>query len=258
MIAGPLSTDAWESFLAEQLQRVVRVSYSRARNTPVEAVFEGPVMRLRLHRFFAGAPESVRGSLAAWLRSGRRARRASTELDAWIDAQREALPPQKRRRPRLTTAGTHHDLAALATELFATEFSEDFIVRRRPAITWGRRARSQARRSLTLGSYDPHTHIVRIHPTLDSAKVPEWFVRYLLFHEILHAALEHEPACDGSHRFHGSAFRRREEAYRDYERALRWQNRHLPRLIKHARKGSPAPQAVDRRRRGIQAWLFRL
>ena len=70
MIAGPLSTDAWESFLAEQLQRVVRVSYSRARNTPVEAVFEGPVMRLRLHRFFAGAPESVRGSLAACVEEG--------------------------------------------------------------------------------------------------------------------------------------------------------------------------------------------
>ncbi len=257
MIAGPLSTDAWESFLAERLQRVVRVSYSRARSMPVEAVFEGPVMRLRLHRFFADAPESVRGSLAAWLRSGRRARRASAELDAWIDAQRDALPPQKRRRTRLTTAGTHHDLAALAAELFATEFSEDFMARRRPAITWGRRARSQARRSLTLGSYDPHTHIVRIHHTLDSAKVPEWFVRSVLFHEILHAALEHEPACDGGHRFHGPAFQRREEAYCDYARALRWQRRHLPRMIRHARKGSPASAAVDRNRRGIQAWLFR-
>ena len=28
-----------------------------------------------------------------------------------------------------------------------------------------------------------------IHPVLDQRSVPEWFVKYLLFHEILHAAL---------------------------------------------------------------------
>jgi hypothetical protein len=39
--------------------------------------------------------------------------------------------------------------------------------------------------------------VVRVHRVLDAHDVPEWFVRYVLFHELLHAELN-EPCAPGA------------------------------------------------------------
>jgi hypothetical protein len=113
--------------------------------------------------------------------------------------------------------------------------------------------------------------VVRIHPVLDQPLVPEWFVRFILFHELLHAELdtsgasagfEAPPATGARRRFHGPEFRRRERAYPDYRRALEWERRHVRALIRSARSGKPvsstprlarAPQAAAR---WVQRRLF--
>lgn len=227
----------WEAWLADRLGRRVDVAYGRARTAPVQVVDDRRTLRVRLHRFFADAPPEVRDALAAWLRAGRRARGACRQLDAWIDARLEALPPPPPRRTKLQTRGDHHDLAALAAPLFLTDFVLDFEERDRPKVTWGRRGRSRARRSLHLGSYARGGHIVRIHPVLDRPSVPAWFVRYVLFHEILHAAL---PGAE-----HGPAFRARERTYPDYRRATHWQRAHISGLIREARRGARSPAARE-------------
>jgi hypothetical protein len=210
----------------------VTVAYGRARTAPVQVVDDTRTVRVRLHRFFAESPPEVRDALAAWLRAGRRARRACRQLDAWIDMRLAALPAPPPRRARLRPRGDHHDLAALAAPLLEREFVLDFEDRRRPGVTWGRRARSRARHTLQLGSYVPAGHVVRVHPVLDRPSVPDWFVGYVLFHEILHAAL---PGDD-----HGPVFREREREHPDYRRAARWQRTHIRRLIREARRGPVA------------------
>jgi len=226
-----MSPGQWEAWLADRLGRRVTVAYGRARTAPVQVIDDVRTLRVRLHRFFESAPPDVREALAAWLRAGRRARRACRRLDAWLDAQLAGLPGRPPRRTKLQARGDHHDLAALAAPLFDTDFVLDFAERSRPGVTWGRRGRSRARRSLHLGSYARAGHIVRIHPVLDRPSVPAWFVRYVLFHEILHAAL---PGAE-----HGPAFRARERTYPDYPRATRWQRAHISGLIREARRGGP-------------------
>ena len=233
----------WEAFLGDRLGRRVGVVYGRARTAPVQVVHDRRTLRVRLHRFFAAAPPEVREALASWLRVGGRARRACRLLDGWIDAQLAALPPAAPRRVTLRPHGEHHDLVPLADSLLGREFVLEFEDRPPPKITWGRRARSRARGSLLLGSFDPAAGLVRIHPVLDRPAVPAWFVRYILFHEILHAAL---PGCRLNH---GPDFRARERSYPDYERALRWQRAHVSGLISAARRAKPRP------RRPIQGWL---
>ena len=230
----------WEVWLADRLGRRVEVAYGRARTVPVQVIDDSRTLRVRLHRFFAAAPPDVCEALAAWLRAGRRARRACRRLDAWIDAQLRGLPARAPRRQRLRPQGDHHDLADLAAFLLARDFAGDFEGRRHPEVTWGRRGRSQARHSLLLGSYVPARNLVRVHSVLDRPQVPRWFVSYVLFHEILHAAL---PGSD-----HGPAFRARERAYPDYERAAGWQRAHIARLIRVARRtrATPAPARASR------------
>ena len=126
-----------------------------------------------------------------------------------------------------------------------------------PGITWGRRGPRRVRHTLQLGSFDPEQKLVRVHPVLDQEAVPSFFVRSVLFHELLHAALE---GADDARRHHGPEFRARERAYRDHDRALAWQERHLAALIRSARTGEPLGTARRRRLRllldPLQGWLF--
>jgi hypothetical protein len=223
----------WETWLATRLQRTVEVKYCRSRTMPLHVEDGDELLRVRMHRFFAQATDDVRESMAKWITVGKRAHKACAVLDAWIDARLEELP-----LPKITvrTRGVMHDLEELAEGLFGDEFALDFARRPRPAVSWGRRQKSSARRTLMLGSYNARSNLVRVHPVLDQPLVPDWYVRFILFHEILHAVIP------SRHVHHTPAFRRRERSYRDFARARAWEKQHIERLIRHARRGSRSRQ----------------
>ncbi len=141
-------------------------------------------------------------------------------------------PGRPRPQQRLRTAGTHHDLAELLAQVQAEAF-ETLVPAR---ITWGRRGqrpRRARRRSLRFGSRD-ETGLVRIHPVLDDPSVPAWFLRFVIFHELLHAVHPPEPSPSGRRRLHPPAFRAAERAHPDHPRAQAWQAVHLDRLIRRS------------------------
>lgn len=209
----------------------VRMSFGRARSLPVSCTWQRGTARIRLHEFFREAPESVWDDLGAWLRSGRRARAACRRLDTFIADAIRALPQKAHRKERMAPAGAVHDLTALAAPLWGDWFAADFVDRARPTLTWGARRKSRARRSLQLGCFVPSSRVVRIHPVLDHKTVPAWFVSFVLYHEILHAALP-----DATH--HGPPFRERERRHPDYARTRQWETIHLPSWIARARRGT--------------------
>lgn len=193
-----------------------------------------------MHSMFVAAPPHVHDAVARWIRSGRRAPRACAVLDRWIMESLEQLPLGTPREIALRARGRRHDLEALSSELIATEFAAEFAVRvQLPRVTWGRQGQSRTRHSLRLGSFDPEGSIVRIHPVLDQDAVPVWFVRYVLFHELLHAVLPPRPGRGSRWIHHGAEFRRRERAYADYERAIAWETAHMTELIRSARRTTP-------------------
>ena len=238
---------AWEARLRTELGFAVRVRFNHARSEPVRwswiDVRAAQEIDLRLHERFASAPPEVCEALGRWMRSGKRARRACVLLDGWIAAEIETLP-RRARRQSLRPNGRVHDLAPMAEELVTTLFLADFPGGdNAPWVTWGRRAKSRSRGSLRLGSFIPEDNLIRLHPVLDGVSVPEWFVRYVLFHELLHAAL---PPCRGSGQrwiHHGADFRRRERRYPDFARALTWERQNLARLVRRARRQRTEPAA---------------
>lgn len=56
-------------------------------------------------------------------------------------------------------------------------------------ITWGRRQTRGVYRKRRLGSYDAAGSLIRIHPALDKPAVPRFFIEYIVYHEMLHAAI---------------------------------------------------------------------
>ena len=95
----------------------------------------------------------------------------------------------------------------------------------RPTLTW-----SQRRTRTILGHHDGVHDTIVISKTLDSADVPEWFVEYILYHEMLH--IKH-PArvINGRRYYHTKAFRSEEQRFPRYAEAQQW----LERIVREQR-----------------------
>ena len=174
-----------------------------------------------LHHMFVRADAATLRALAQFLRhptpAARRAIRDYMERN--MDAVRTDARPGS--QLRLCSRGRVYDLHALAGQVNRDFFGGRIETR----ITWARRRTPTRarRRHIAFGSFDHRMRIIRINPELDSEKVPEFFVRFVIYHEMLHADLEPEKDADGRRRLHTPEFRRREKTHPDYERAMQWE-----------------------------------
>lgn len=221
--------------LAHRLGVDPHLELGRSRSHPVQASWPGGNLRLRLHRMFLDAPPDILDALCSWLQVGRRARRACRELDAWVQAGVEALPP--RRPGPLRPQGSHHDLRVLQADEMRRHVAQ-LCPHCWPAITWGRRGRSSARHSLQLGVYDQERRLIRIHPCLDHPSVPAWFLRFVIYHETLHAVLGQDRLPGGRRSAHGPRFREQERRHPDFEAARTFEKNRLESLLRRARSGT--------------------
>ena len=184
--------------------------------------------RLRLHRMFVDAEARVVRALARYVVHNDR--RASTLLGEYIEEHQHIIRQQERRPRHLTvrTAGRHHDLQAIFDRLNGERFGGALDAR----ITWGPVAsQRQRRRSIKMGSFAVEDRVIRIHPALDQACVPDYFVAWIIFHEMLHG--KHEVKREnGRRRFHTPEFLAEERQFPDYDRACAWEKANLDRLLR--------------------------
>ena len=184
--------------------------------------------RLRLHRMFVDAGARIVRALARYVVHNDR--RASTLLGEYIEEHQHIIRQQER-RPRhikLRTAGRHHDLQPIYDRLNAQMFGGALEAR----ITWGPGAiAGRRRRSIKMGSFAVEDRVIRIHPALDQENVPEFFVSWIVFHEMLHG--KHEVRrTNGRRRFHTREFLAEERTFPDFVRACAWEKANLDRLLR--------------------------
>ncbi len=82
-----------------------------------------------------------------------------------------------------------------------------------------------------MGTYFIDEQLIRIHPALDQAFVPRYFVEWVVYHEMLHHVI---PGSRGLGRvnLHPPEFREREREFRHVQRSLYWEKRHVARLLR--------------------------
>ena len=182
--------------------------------------------RLRLHKMFVGAAPRIFRALARYVVHNDR--RASQLLGDYIEKHQHVIKRHERKpRPfRGRTAGRHHDLQVIFDSLNAERFESKLDAR----ITWGPVTARRARRSIKMGSFAVEDRIIRIHPILDQDDVPAFFIRWIVFHEMLHG--RHDIVRKGRRRiFHSPAFIADEQSYPDFARATAWEKANLDRLL---------------------------
>jgi hypothetical protein len=130
----------------------------------------------------------------------------------------EAAVRERRRvkgRKRISMEeGVHYSLPAIYREINNHFFNGQIEIQQ---IGWG--LRKGWRR---LGHYDPIHHSITLSPALDSPKVPEFVVRYIVYHEMLHAIFEDQPDRGARQRHHPPEFHRAERSHPDYARSKKF------------------------------------
>jgi predicted metal-dependent hydrolase len=178
------------------------------------------LVSVRMHWMFLNAGDEVIREIACFIK---KKRGKTPHIRRFIRENQTCLKEReiKYRQTRIFTQGKFHNLK----EIFDALNSEYFEGKITASITW-RRGNKQAVKKRTLGSYSRHTNTIFINSVLDRENVPYYFIRYVVYHEMLHSVME-EKMNNGRRSVHTSEFRKRERLFKDYEKAALWEKRNL-------------------------------
>ncbi len=137
------------------------------------------------------------------------------------------LPIQ--RHLNLQHEGKYFDLRAIFDQLNGRYFRNRL---RDYTVVWGRRRKQRPKEYFVFGTIQEEDRVIRINPWLDQPFVPRWFIKYVMYHEMLHAFVPDEIGPDGRRRVHTDEFYRRERQFRGYQRARRWEEENLERFLR--------------------------
>src|SRR5438067_1370954 len=137
--------------------------------------------------------------------------------------------PMQRQLP-LEYEGKHFNLKAVFDKLNTKYFSRRL---RGYKIVWGRRRKLAPKDYFIFGTIQEDDRVIRIHPRLDAGFVPQWFLEYIVFHEMLHSVVPDKvhPAS-GRRIVHTEEFCEREKKFRQYRKARRWEDANLARFLR--------------------------
>ena len=137
------------------------------------------------------------------------------------------LPMQQ--QLNLRHEGTHFDLREIFNDLNQRHFRKRLHGYK---VVWGRRRKHRPREQFVFGTIQEEDRVIRINPALDQPFVPLWFLRYVLYHEMLHSVVPEETLSRNRRRVHTEEFNRREREFPDYRRACRWEDENLSRFLR--------------------------
>ena len=191
------------------------------------ATLEDGKLRVRVSDLFVDAPARVLDALA-WILLAKlyrkkidtahhREYRRYTLSDEMLERSRRTRSARGRRARTHGVAGQTYNLDDIFDELNEDYFECEL---RKPELSWtARRARS------SLGRYDFSQDVIFVSRYLDSAKVPGYVIRYILYHEMLHVRFGSR-ISNLREIVHPPEFRREERQFEHFEAASAWLDQH--------------------------------
>ena len=133
------------------------------------------------------------------------------------------------RQFEFASEGRFFDLREIFNRMNARYFRNRL---RKYTIAWGRRCSVRPKNSIVLGTIQEVDRMIRIHPLLDRQFVPQWYVEYVVFHEMLHAVVPDRYDSAGRRLVHHEGFLKQEQRFRHYRRAIGWEQDNLGRFLR--------------------------
>ena len=77
----------------------------------------------------------------------------------------------------------------------------------------GTATKTPSKEYFIFGTIQEEDRVIRINPALDQPFVPLWFLRYVLYHEMLHSVVPDQKLSANRRRVHTDEFNRREREF---------------------------------------------
>ena len=216
--------DKLRRFLKRDLELVINEN----RSTMVS--LQKAKKRLSLHKMFLEAPDPVIEAVAHYVRGTRKdAPKRNLVLRGYIQENLARFDASHRiDRAKLVQKGRVYDLKPFYNQLNREYFNGELELGITWFGSWGRNCRSR----VTFGQYHDNLRLIKINRILDDPFFPEFFVRFILYHEMVHAVVTGYVDERGRFCIHGKAFKERERQFEHYEKAAAWEKRNKKHFFK--------------------------
>lgn len=187
------------------------------RSTMLSVRWEPDCTKVSLHRMFLQAPQNVMQSLACYIRQEHKI--ISRDIKAFIEDGLKKLDYSHMiDKSKLHTQGRIYNLKDIYDEINDEYFKSKLQL----TITWFGKPSQKTKSRLTFGLYHDQLKLIKINRILDSLKVPDYVISYVIFHEMLHHVCPSYVDEKGMHRVHNQEFKTKEKRFKYFDLAQNW------------------------------------
>ncbi len=223
-----VNTSKLQRYLKKHSERKVSLTLTNNKKAIMKTSYsESGMINLTLNGMFLDAPSSVLRALAGFLRKpDTKKKRNISKLfhESGLNIVKKA---KHKKFALLRHQGKYFNLKDIYDKINQRYFQN----RVRAFITWGNEDSKKRKYSISFGSYNWDSKIIRIHKALDRYSTPKYFIEYIIYHEMLHVYIGLKKDGKGGRKAHNKEFRERERDFLHYEKAIKWEKKNLWRFI---------------------------
>lgn len=195
----------------------LRLKINDNRSTMLSVKWEPDCTRVSLHRMFLRAPANIMEELTCYLR--KKERKLSPSISAYIEDNLPNLDySHSLQTAGLLVNGSHYNLQDLYSKVNHLYFRDPLGLN----ITWFNRIPSRKANQVVLGLFHTPLKLIKINRLMDTPKVPDFVISYVIYHEMLHHVYPAYVDEKGRRRVHGKIFKEKEREFHYYEQARDW------------------------------------
>ncbi len=196
------------------------------RSTMLSIRWEPDFTKVSMHRMFLQAPQNVMQALSCYIKQEQKT--IGKTIKEFIEEGLKKLDyshlvDQK----KLYSRGEVYDLQQIYSDLNKEYFENKLNLH----ITWFGKPNQKSRSRVTFGLYHDPLKLIKINRLLDSSFFPDYVVKYVVYHEILHSVKTSYFDPKGFLRIHGKEFKEKELEFSNYALAKNWIKEHQAHLF---------------------------
>jgi predicted SprT family Zn-dependent metalloprotease len=211
-----MSFALFQETLKDDLGKKLQLKINDNRSTMLSVKWEPDCTKVSMHRMFLKAPRNIMDALACYIRQGDE---LHPKVKAFIETGLQKLDYSKALDPRkLYHAGNVYNLKQIYDDLNREYFNNKLQL----GITWFGKPVMRNKTRVTFGLYHDALKLVKINRVLDSPRFPDYFVAYVIYHEMVHYVCPGYIDEKGVNRVHSKEFKEMEANFKYLQLAEKW------------------------------------
>lgn len=195
-------------------------------STMLSVKWEPDRTKVSMHRIFLQAPQNVMDALSCYILQEHKL--MAPTIRAFIEEKVRTLDySHTLNLSKLYTQGNVYNLQKIYDRVNDEYFCGKIDLK----MTWFGKPSQRNRSRFTFGLYVDTLKLIKIHTCLDSPAVPDYFISYVVYHEMLHHVYPAYIDEEGIRRVHGEQFKEKEKEFRYYALAKDWLQEHREHLF---------------------------